>query len=189
MPVSRQQELENMVKGFSVVAEEVGNLAAMSGKSAIEITEMLNSSLAEVKNIVNNSKESINKLTAEALLRAEYGVNKSYECAKVFEDIHQNFIEMDKSVESIVRATKEQTLGVEQISEGVRHVDCLAKENSEIASETLDASKNVALESKDLSIISQELNEILEGDVTTVKEKSSLSLVSSPDKVKVDLFS
>ena len=37
-------------KGFSVVAEEVGNLAHMSGNSAKEITQLLESSINRVNN-------------------------------------------------------------------------------------------------------------------------------------------
>jgi methyl-accepting chemotaxis protein len=48
-------------KGFAVVAEEVGNLAAMSGKAAHEITEMLDSSIEKVTDIVEATKEKVEK--------------------------------------------------------------------------------------------------------------------------------
>ena len=39
-------------KGFAVVAEEVGNLAKTSGKSSNEISELLEKSRGNVKNIL-----------------------------------------------------------------------------------------------------------------------------------------
>ena len=47
-------------KGFSVVANEVGKLAEMSGKAALEITTMLDESISRVSSIVN--KNNIEKI-------------------------------------------------------------------------------------------------------------------------------
>lgn len=46
-------------KGFSVVAEEIGNLASMSGEAALEITGLLEKSTEQVQDIVEQSKQKV----------------------------------------------------------------------------------------------------------------------------------
>ncbi|WP_211363207.1 methyl-accepting chemotaxis protein [Fluviispira multicolorata] len=49
-------------RGFSVVTEEVGNLAQMSGNASKEISTMLQSSIDKVKNIIEETKENIENI-------------------------------------------------------------------------------------------------------------------------------
>ena len=49
-------------KGFSVVAEEVGNLAQMSGIAAKDISALLQSSVKKVEQIATESKTKIDRL-------------------------------------------------------------------------------------------------------------------------------
>ena len=49
-------------KGFAVVAEEVGNLANMSGRSAEEISTILDSSTKKVDQLVKSNQQEIEKL-------------------------------------------------------------------------------------------------------------------------------
>ena len=49
-------------KGFASVAEEVGNLAQMSGDAAKEISEMLSNSIVRVNGIVDGTKSRIDEL-------------------------------------------------------------------------------------------------------------------------------
>ena len=61
-----------MGKGFSVVAEEVGNLAKMSGDAAQEISAILDDSITTVHSIIERTKES-SKIIADKniLLRSK----------------------------------------------------------------------------------------------------------------------
>lgn len=52
-------------KGFSVVAEEIGSLAAMSGNAAQEISAMLTESTTKVEKIVNTTKSEVGALMIE----------------------------------------------------------------------------------------------------------------------------
>ena len=48
-------------RGFGVVAQEVGNLAAMSGQSAIEIASIVKSAMKESREIISENKIRVKK--------------------------------------------------------------------------------------------------------------------------------
>lgn len=59
-------------KGFSVVAEEVGNLAEMSGEAAKEIEILLKNSVSQVENIVDTTQS--NSIVAKQSSESAYSL-------------------------------------------------------------------------------------------------------------------
>ena len=60
-------------KGFAVVAQEVGKLAEMSGRAAIEINKSIQETVKQVKKITSESKQNVvvgseaSKITSDTL--------------------------------------------------------------------------------------------------------------------------
>ena len=108
-------------KGFAVVAEEVRNLAARSGKAAKEITEMIEGSISRV----NEGREIANK-TAEMLAT-----------------LVGNVSEVADYVAAIAKASKEQSLAIEQINQGVQQVSQVVQTNSYTAEKGATASQGL----------------------------------------------
>lgn len=77
-------------KGFSVVAEEVGNLATMSGNAANEITSMLGASIQKVSKIVENSQNLMSSLIKKSRSKIEMGHQTSVDCSVALEEIVKN---------------------------------------------------------------------------------------------------
>ena len=109
-------------KGFAVVAEEVRNLASRSTKSVQETTLMVEES---IKNIEAGNK--IVDMTAEQLEAIMNGAKK----AAVL-------------VEEIAVASKEQTLGLEQINQGLGQIDQVTQKNTATAEQSALAAKELA---------------------------------------------
>jgi len=103
-------------KGFSVVAEEVGKLAAMSGQASTEINELISSSADRISRIVKESKEMILILNRETTQKVAKGQSTSGEFSKVFDNIIENIEKMNNSIAEMSLASKEQGQGIAQIN-------------------------------------------------------------------------
>jgi len=113
-------------KGFSVVAEEVGNLAKMSGESAQEIAALLDSSSKEVNKVIASTKKSV-----------ESGMRTTQEALDIFLQIKQNVALVDQQVKSITQATNEQQEGIVQTSMALVQLGDAASNNNRLALKTL----------------------------------------------------
>ena len=109
-------------KGFAVVAEEVGKLATMSGSSANEIRELLESSTIEVAHVVADIRE-----------RIATGKNIFKECETSFDNMRGILAKITEATKVIVSSTKEQELGVKQTTFAMRQMDQVTQRNSSIA--------------------------------------------------------
>jgi hemerythrin len=123
-------------KGFSVVAEEIGNLAAMSGESAGSIQHTLERTDEKVKMIITDIKEGSSSLST--LLR-----NQNIAGEEIFKEFNVNFEGAIKSIEGIVEqisevkvASSEQNKGVKEMRDGIYLVNESIQRNSLVVGQT-----------------------------------------------------
>lgn len=115
-------------KGFAVVAQEVRELAQRSALAAKEIGGLIENSRNEVANGVKLVGE-----TGNALVRIEGFVS-----------------EIDVKVEAITTASREQSVGLGEISTAVNSIDQMTQQNASMVEETTAISHSLASDSEQL---------------------------------------
>lgn len=110
-------------KGFSVVAEEIGNLAQESGSSAHEITELLEGSLAKVSAVIQKSKQELDQSVQSSKDQIVKSVDSSERCQHAFEEISGKFSFVAEAANEVVSASREQESGVEEINKAMQEID------------------------------------------------------------------
>ena len=109
-------------KGFAVVSDEIGKLAAVSGGAADEIGVLLHQSTSQVDSTI-----------AETGSKARAGERISMACADVFGKITINIQEMAVMVTAIANAAEEQELGMKQTSLAINNLSEVSNQNTQLA--------------------------------------------------------
>jgi methyl-accepting chemotaxis protein len=115
-------------KGFTVVAEEVRNLAQKSAEAAKETAEMIESSIK----------------------KTEVGTRIALETSKALEEIVVNITKMSDVVGEIASASKEQEQGISQINQGLSQVDQVTQQVTANAEESASASEELSSQASQL---------------------------------------
>lgn len=146
-------------KGFSVVAEEVGSLASMSGKAADEISDMLEGGLITVNNIVDETTQSVERLVKEASSNIEKGENHVENSLKAFKDIEDSVSVVTNKIFEISQASQEQTIGVEEISKAINVLEQNTQRSTLVSRQALEISHNF---NEEFSVIENKFNNVFE---------------------------
>jgi methyl-accepting chemotaxis protein len=116
-------------KGFAVVAEEVRNLAMRSAEAAKNTADMIDES---VKN-------------------AESGVKITENVAKALEKTVERAAKVSDLIGEIAAASKEQSLGVEQINTAVAQMNQVTQQNAANSEESASAAEELSSQAAELS--------------------------------------
>lgn len=150
-------------KGFAVVAEEVGSLAQMSGKAALEITSILSESTKTIEAIVSQSQIKAQHLINQSNNTIGAGVKVASECEIAFNNLNNKVIEISKMSHEISCASNEQTKGILEINRAIAQLDQVAQLNSTTATQSTNSALTLEKQSVSLVKVVQELDEIVNG--------------------------
>jgi methyl-accepting chemotaxis protein len=131
-------------KGFSVVAEEVGNLAQMSGKAAQEITELLDSSLKKVRELTVEADFEIKKVVDLSAANILEVISKVNHCQDINREILSNSEKITFLISEVAVASEEQTKGVNEITKAIATFDIVTDRNSQLSNNLNDSAKSLS---------------------------------------------
>ncbi len=150
-------------KGFAVVAEEVGNLAQMSGRSAGEISAIVDESIKKVDLIVAENKANVEKFVQNAKLKVQKSQNVASKCGVMFDQVVENTTKVNGLIEEISRASSEQSKGIEEITNAMGQIDVATNENSSVTHSVAKAAKDLSSRADVLQEMSAELYQTVHG--------------------------
>lgn len=124
-------------KGFSVVAEEVGNLAVMSGNSAQKISGILHDSQKTIEEIINNNARRTEDILKECQTKVNQGLEFAKKCGESFESIYRDVQNVDEIIKQLASSSKEQTAGISMINNSMTNINNACQQNDASANDMM----------------------------------------------------
>lgn len=176
-------------KGFAVVAEEVGNLAQMSGNAAKEISSLLDESVKKVETTIDETKNQVERLIKMNRQKVDIGSQIAGQCVSALEDILANVASVDLMVSEIAVASKEQSLGIKEISKAVGQMEHVIQRNTIVAQDSRISSETLREQSVSLENIVNDLQIIVLGESSSAAKSinnpiQEISMNSKKQKVE-----
>jgi methyl-accepting chemotaxis protein len=150
-------------KGFSVVAEEVGNLAEMSGNAASEIKSLLDDSIIKVNSIVLTTKVEVEKLVNAGKDKIQAGVKRAHECDSALNEINTTVSSVESLVSEVADASGEQSQGIDEVNKAMGLIDNAVNQNTAATKNVAESATSVLELSTSIKNISLELSILVSG--------------------------
>ncbi len=131
-------------KGFSVVAEEVGNLARSSGAASEEIATLLSSSTRQVEETLRQSKERTESALRESSNTVSAGFKIAKECDQSLDKVVASAQDVEQRIDQISAAIREQSVGVEDMSQTLQEIETSLQASKQQASLSADTAQGMS---------------------------------------------
>lgn len=160
-------------KGFSVVAEEVGSLASLSGQAANEISSLLEDSLQRARSVLEKTKSNVEKVTVTSEKKSKEAEGVTSRCLESLVQIVGEVEAMHEMTRGIARASEEQSLGVREISQAMNQIDEISNLNSKSAEGCALSAEELRSQSQITKSVVEQLSLLAFGKTTDESMKSS----------------
>lgn len=151
-------------RGFSVVAEEIGALADLSGKAAREINAIL-----------LESEETLVEIVEEHDGIVTEGKQVSVEVEDLFGRLSSNIGEVIEQIESIDSASIQQADGIVQVKQAMKELEAGTSETENSTSSVNSIANQMKGLALDLVSVSGKLEKLIEGENHSMKSSVDLN--------------
>lgn len=139
-------------RGFSVVAQEVGNLAQMSGTAAREIAGIVKNSIKEAELVSTDNKA-----------RVDRGSKLLMDTRSKMEGLQVSLLDILLSIKGIVNATAQQNDGMQRITATMNDISIRTQTTASTAEETASSSTELSGQAQNLLELADRLDSSLNG--------------------------
>lgn len=130
-------------KGFSVVAEEVRNLAQRSAQAA----------------------KNTNAIIEKNIALAEKGVNIATKTNKDLQEINEQIEKVSEIIKEVTAATEEQNIGIGQINQAVNQMNVATHNNAKVTTDNVSAVRQLSSDVDEIKTIVFELSNLINGSI------------------------
>ncbi len=146
-------------KGFSIVAQEVGNLALQSGTAAAEIEQIISESANLVKNIVEQSLKDTTELMKVSEKSIEYGGESTHKIERIFGEFKGQSMSLQNTFMEFSQSMTEQRQSIDRIKDSMRELSKLTDGNQEKSGRILTIAEDLNQTAQTMEILSLALSE------------------------------
>lgn len=132
-------------KGFSVVATEIGNLAASSQAAAVEITKLLDKSNQKVNSLAEENRKKFEQITKASDQKLTSSLVIAEQCSSAFGEILQSASDVKIRMNQISSACVQQSDLMAQMSACFDQVRQIADINGKVSRVSILSRNNVNL--------------------------------------------
>lgn len=158
-------------KGFAVVADEIGALATLSGNSAQEISQIINTGRDQVKSIAQKVKEHSVNISKTATDSVTEGTESSKNIISAFGIISNNVDLIKSLMTDLSNSTNEQTKGIGEVSTSMRNINHSSEKASKSIEVTSAESVRLKEQAEKLFESMAELETLLNGKANHLSEQ------------------
>jgi methyl-accepting chemotaxis protein len=151
-------------RGFAVVAEEVGHLARMSGEAAEQINTMLGESVKKVDSILATNKQRVDVIVREGERKVEDGARVASICGAVFERLLEESSEVNRRMQAIAVASRQQAGGVSGLSKSLTELDRVAEKSMAASEQAAQFGEHFEEQSRELQGVVIALEGLISGE-------------------------
>lgn len=151
-------------KGFAIVAEEIGKLAAMTGGSAIDIENTLTKTSQTVREIIQDSEKKV-------ILAFELSSTEIKSCSaiskegmKALENIKVNVERSSEGMLNLTSASEEQSNAIDNIAMAIQQIDQVTTVTAQLSRESHDYGNKLQDQSNELNATIMELEKLVHGE-------------------------
>lgn len=131
-------------RGFAVVAEEMSNLAATSGIASKEISDILQQNLNSTHQLIEEMKSSLTSLMQASKEDVRRGLDSARSSSQSFDEISSKVEGVAKLSNEISSATKEQDIGVREITKAIHQLQTTSDQLNNVSQQTLKAALSLS---------------------------------------------
>lgn len=164
-------------KGFSVVAEEIGVLAGVSGNASREISELILESSQKVDQLLKHTQGEITEVIKEGRITLDQGTLTAFNCSAALDKVIKLSQKVNDTIEKIAVSSREQHKGIEEVQKSFQLMNDATKDNLEALNISLSNSETLTQKSIEIERTADNLLRIINGDL---KNKRSLFIKIKP---------
>lgn len=150
-------------KGFSLIAEELAELAETSGAAARELNAMLSGRLEQTAKIVSDSRAALEELAGNEAQTENETMAAVAECNKAMRELMEDSLRVARFARELRQASEAQALGFTELGKTIVEIEEMARQNAISSDSCAASSDDFAVRSINHRALVKKLSHLMNG--------------------------